>query len=84
MKPWENRIILKDGRYEFHRTVDEKTYEVIDVTEDVKGWIERSKEPVTPCAKVMRHTGQFKDMAIITWLGEQPAEGTILYTKPTA
>lgn len=32
-----------------------------------------------PCARVERHTGQFKDMAIMVWLGEQPAEGTILY-----
>jgi hypothetical protein len=34
---------------------------------------------LVPVARVEKHTGQFKDMAILVWLGEQPAEGTILY-----
>lgn len=36
---------------------------------------------LAPVARVEKHTGQFKDMAILIWLGEQPAEGTILYAK---
>lgn len=30
-------------------------------------------------ARVERHTGALKDMAIIVWLGEQPPVGTLLY-----
>ena len=36
---------------------------------------------LVPVARVEKHTGQFGDMAIIVWLGEQPAEGTVLYAK---
>lgn len=39
------------------------------------------KPEMVPVARVEKHTGQFKDMAILVWLGEQPAEGTILYAK---
>lgn len=34
-----------------------------------------------PIARVEKHTGSLKDMAIIVWLGEQPPEGTLLYTE---
>jgi hypothetical protein len=34
-----------------------------------------------PAAKVEKHTGQLKDMAIVVWLDKQPPEGTILYMK---
>jgi hypothetical protein len=34
-----------------------------------------------PAAKVEKHTGQLKDMAIMVWLDKQPPEGTILYMK---
>lgn len=33
-----------------------------------------------PVGEVKRHTGSLKDMAIIVWTDEQPAEGTKLYT----
>jgi hypothetical protein len=36
---------------------------------------------MTPAAKVEKHTGQLKDMAIMVWLDKQPPEGTILYMK---
>jgi len=36
-----------------------------------------------PVAVVRKHTGSLKDMAIIIWIGEQPPEGTKLYTHPS-
>lgn len=33
-----------------------------------------------PIGEVKKHTGSLKDMAIIVWSGEQPAEGTKLYS----
>ena len=33
-----------------------------------------------PIGDVKKHTGSLKDMAIIVWSGEQPAEGTKLYS----
>lgn len=33
-------------------------------------------------AEVKKHTGALKDMAIIVWTGDQPAEGTKLYRLP--
>lgn len=45
-------------------------------TDDLGGLILCEKEPV---AEVKKHTGSLKDMAIIVWSGEQPAEGTQLY-----
>ena len=33
-----------------------------------------------PAGEVKKHTGSLKDMAIIVWSGEQPAEGTKLYS----
>jgi len=35
-----------------------------------------------PIARVEKHTGSLRDMAIIIWLGEQPLEGTLLYAFP--
>lgn len=40
-----------------------------------------AEDEMVPVARVEKHTGQFKDMAVLVWLGEQPAEGTILYAK---
>ena len=37
-----------------------------------------------PVAVVRKHTGSLKDMAFIFWIGEQPPEGTKLYTHPPA
>lgn len=37
-----------------------------------------------PVARVEKHTGSLRDMAIIVWLGEQPPEGTLLYAAPVA
>lgn len=45
-------------------------------TADLDGIILCEKEPV---AEVKKHTGSLKDMSIIVWYGEQPAEGTQLY-----
>jgi hypothetical protein len=50
--------------------------EALDATADLSGLILCDAEPV---ADVKKHTGEFKDMAIIVWRGEQPAEGTPLY-----
>ena len=36
-----------------------------------------------PVAVVRKHTGSLKDMAFIFWIGEQPPEGTKLYTHPS-
>ena len=36
---------------------------------------------LVPIARVEKHTGQFKDMAVIVWTGEQPPEGTVLYME---
>lgn len=36
---------------------------------------------LAPIARVEKHTGQFKDMAVIVWTGEQPPEGTVLYME---
>lgn len=33
-----------------------------------------------PVGEVKRHTGSLKDMAIIVWAGQQPEEGTKLYS----
>ena len=33
-----------------------------------------------PIGEVKKHTGSLKDMAIIVWSGEQPEEGTKLYS----
>ncbi len=35
-----------------------------------------------PVAEVKKHTGALKDMAIIVWTEDQPAEGTKLYRLP--
>lgn len=40
----------------------------------LKAWIGE------PIGEVKKHTGSLKDMAIIVWSGEQPAEGTKLYS----
>lgn len=50
--------------------------ESLAATDDLGGLILCEKEPV---AEVKKHTGSLKDMAIIVWSGEQPAEGTQLY-----
>ena len=54
--------------------------EVFDATRDLSKYILCDAEPV---ADVKKHTGEFKDMAIIVWRGEQPAEGTKLYKEGT-
>lgn len=36
---------------------------------------------MAPAARVEKHTGQFKDRAIMVWLDKQPPEGTILYKE---
>lgn len=33
-----------------------------------------------PVGEVKKHTGSLKDMAIIVWTGQQPEEGTKLYS----
>jgi hypothetical protein len=41
------------------------------------------QKDATPIARVERHSGALRDMAIIVWLGEQPPEGTLLYAGAT-
>lgn len=56
--------------------IDEVSREALAATADLENVRLCEKEPV---AEVKKHTGSLKDMAIIVWSGEQPAEGTKLY-----
>jgi hypothetical protein len=40
-------------------------------------------EAAEPVARVEKHTGALRDMAVIIWLKDQPPEGTLLYTSPS-
>ena len=50
----------------------------IDDAKLLEGYVLCDAEPV---AEVKKHTGSLKDMAVIVWTDEQPAEGTELYAR---
>lgn len=71
-----------DGRFPLHVTEADneemlKLVKALTIQPDdsaLKAWLGE------PAGEVKKHTGSLKDMAIIVWSGEQPAEGTKLYS----
>ena len=81
----EKQIVMLRGYLsDMHKTanhyevywVERMVEQALDATADLYSYVLCEREPV---AEVKKHTGSLKDMAIIVWSGEQPAEGTKLY-----
>jgi len=81
----KQNVLLRDVLVNAHEFIGDsvESYEpakqridALTATVDLKGCIICDAKPV---GEVETHTGSLKDMAIIVWCGDQPAEGTKLY-----